>query len=45
MNAQEIDDTIEAIVNAGMQYDALKLLLEHASDETLNEIRSMFPIA
>jgi hypothetical protein len=44
MNNQEIDDTIEAIVNSGLQYDALRMLLEHASDETLHEIRMMFPI-
>jgi len=44
MDEFEINAIIEAIVASGMHYDALRLLLEHASDETLAEIKFMFPI-
>ena len=44
MNEQELNNTIEAIVDSGLQYDALKMLLEHADNETLDEIRKMFPV-
>lgn len=44
MDEFELDATIEAIVVSGMHYAVLRLLLKHASNETLAKIKTLFPI-